>query len=228
MNGNAQPPSSSAVRMERFFGKYEGVVTNVDDPLEIGRLRARVPEVLGREVETGWALPCAPFGGGKDRGLLFLPEVGDTVWIEFAAGDISRPIWSGAFWGAPESAGQQDDLGEATGSEVPTSEGAKAGPGVSILRTSAGHRIVMDDDGEIVILANGNDQAEIRLNKQGEVIVKAQKIKLGSDAATEPLVLGNAFMQFFNTHTHPTGVGPSGPPTAPMTPGQLSAKNTTE
>jgi hypothetical protein len=213
---------------ESFYGKYEGKVTAVDDPLEIGRLRAIVPEVMGTEVETGWALPSAPFGGGKDRGLLFLPDVGDTVWVEFAAGDISRPIWSGAFWGAAESAGQQNDLASSTGSEVPTSEGTKAGPGVSVLRTSAGHRLVMDDDGGIVILANGNDRAEIRLTKSGDVIVKAQKIKLGSDAASEPLVLGNAFLQYFNTHTHPTGVGPSGPPTPPMTPAQLSTKVTTE
>jgi hypothetical protein len=220
--------ADGARTQDRFFGKYEGRVTDVDDPLEIGRLRATVPEVLGKEVETGWALPCAPFGGGKDRGMLFLPEVGDTVWIEFAAGDISRPIWSGTFWGAPESAGQAEDLGSETGSEAPTSENAKAGPGISILRTKAGHRIVMDDDGEIVIIANGNGQTEIRLNKAGEVIVNAQKIKLGSDAATEPLILGNTFMQYFNSHTHPTGVGPSGPPTPPMMPGQLSTKNTTE
>jgi uncharacterized protein involved in type VI secretion and phage assembly len=223
---NGRPPG--ALDADRFFGKYPGVVTNADDPLEIGRVRAKVPEVLGREIESGWALPCAPFGGGKDRGLLFLPEVGDTIWIEFAAGDIMRPIWSGAFWGAPESAGQQDDLAQETGSELPTSEGTKAGPAVSILRTAAGHRIVMDDDGEIVILAHGGDQAEIRLTRQGEVIVKAAKIKLGSDGATEPLVLGNTFLQYFNAHTHPTGVGPSGPPTPPMTPGQLSTKGFTE
>lgn len=228
MMGGSNSARNGMSPQERFFGKYEGRVTDVDDPLEIARLRATVPEVLGRELEIGWALPCAPFGGGKDRGLLFLPEVGDTVWIEFAAGDISRPIWSGSFWGAPESAGAADDLGTETGSEVPTSEGSKAGPEISILRTSAGHRIVMDDGGEIVILANGNDKAEIRLNKAGEVIIKAQKIKLGSDAATEPLVLGNTFLQYFNSHTHPTGVGPSGPPTPPMTPSQLSTKNLTE
>jgi len=212
----------------RFFGKYEGVVADVDDPLAIGRLRARVPEVFGEEIETGWALPCAPFGGGKDRGMLFLPEVGDTVWIEFAAGDIARPIWAGAFWGAPESAGGQDDLGEATGAEVPTSEGTPAGPGLLVLRTRSGHRITLDDGGETVIVSNGSENAEIRLTKQGEVIITAQNIKLGSDSATEPLVLGQSFMQIFNAHTHPTGVGPSGPPASPMTPGQLSQKHTTE
>ena len=101
-------------------------------------------------------------------------------------------------------------------------------PGVSILRTKAGHRIVMNDNDELVIFAHGGDQAEIRLTRQGEVIIKAQKIKLGSDSASEPLVLGNAFLQFFNTHTHPTGVGPSGPPAQPMTPSQLSTKHSTE
>ncbi len=212
---------------QRCYGKHEGVVVDVQDPLKIGRLRAKVPSVLGEDVQTGWALPCAPFGGGKDRGMLFLPEVGDTVWIEFAAGDLTRPIWSGAFWGAPDSAGGQDDLAQATGTEIPTSQGQEAGPGRLVLRTRAGHRIAFEDDGEVVIVAHGNDRAELRLTKQGEVIIKADKIKLG-DTATQPLVLGNALMQLFNTHTHPTGVGPSGPPAQPMTPSQLSTQNTTQ
>jgi hypothetical protein len=214
--------------LHRFFGKYEGVVEDTLDPLEIGRVRARVPAVLGEEVVSGWALPCAPFGGGKDRGFLFLPEKGDTVWIEFAGGDPSRPIWSGAFWGAPESSGQADDLGEATGSEVPTSEGTKAGPGKHILRTKAGHRIFLDDEGEVVVVAHGKDKAEIKLTKSGEIIVKAEKIKLGGDGASKAVILGDDFMQLFNSHTHPTGVGPSGPPAQPMMKTHLSKKSFTE
>jgi hypothetical protein len=228
MNGPGQPGSGpDATLEERFYGKYEGVVTDVGDPLNIGRLRARVPAVLGADLETGWALPCAPFGGGSDRGMLFLPDVGDTVWIEFAGGEVSRPVWVGAFWGSPESAGQQDDLGSATGTEAPTSEGKAAGPKLSILRTTAGHRLVFDDDGGIVVLANGSNSAQVKLTRQGDVIVTASKIQLG-DSANEPLVLGNAFMQLFNTHTHPTGVGPSGPPAQPMLASHLSRKSYTE
>lgn len=211
----------------RFYGKYEAVVADTEDPLVIGRLRAQVPAVLGEDTLSGWALPCAPFGGGKDRGLLFLPEIGDTVWIEFAAGDVSRPIWSGAFWGAPESAGGQDDLAEEAGSEVPTSEGNPAGPGHLVLRTSAGHRLAFDDEGDVLVMAHGSDQAVIRLTAAGEVEVTAEKIKLGKSAA-EPLVLGQKLMQMFNSHTHPTGVGPSGPPAQPMTSAQLSTKSYTE
>ncbi len=211
----------------RFYGKYEGVVTDDADPLELGRVRARVPAVLGESTETGWCLPCAPFGGGKDRGMLFLPEVGDTVWIEFLNGDVARPVWTGAFWGSPESTGSQDDLGSEAGAETPTHDGAAAGPGLGVLRTKSGHRLVFDDDGGVLILSHGDDGAQIQLKASGEVIVKASKIKLGEGAA-EPLVLGNAFMQMFNAHTHPTGVGPSGPPTPPMSSSVLSTKHKTE
>lgn len=213
--------------LDRFYGKYEGVVTNVDDPLEIGRLRAKVPAVLGEEAESGWALPCVPYGGGKERGMLFLPEVGDTVWIEFAGGDPSRPIWVGTFWGAPDSAGGADDLASETGAETPTSEGSKAGPKLKVLKTTAGHSLVFDDDGEVVILLNGNEKTSVRLTKEGEIILKADKIKL-CEGASEKVVLGDTFMQLFNQHTHPTGVGPSGPPTPTMTSSHLSSKVTTE
>ncbi len=209
-----------------FYGKYAGVVTDTDDPKAIGRLRARVPEVLGAEEETGWALPCLPFGGGKNRGFFVLPDVGDTVWIEFEAGDPSRPIWSGTFWGAPGATGGEDDLGTATGTEAPEGADSPAGPKQYVLRTSKGHLISLDDEGGVVVVAESSG-AEIRITGDGEIIVKADTIKLGADAA-EKLVLGNSFMTLFNSHTHPTGVGPSGPPAQQMASTHLSSVSKTE
>lgn len=202
--------------VDRFYGKYEGVVTDVADPKQIGRIRAQVPAVLGEEVDSGWALPCVPAGGGKDRGMLFLPQVGDTVWIEFAAGDVSRPIWVGTFWGAPDS-----------GPEAPQGDGKDASDTLGVLKTKSGHELTLDDDGEVVLLANGNGKSSIRFEKGGGVVITAETIELGASAG-QKVVLGDAFMQLFNQHTHPTGVGPSGPPAPPMTAGQLSTKVTTE
>ena len=213
--------------VDRFYGKYEAVVTAVDDPKKIGRIRARVPAVLGEEIESGWALPCVPGGGGKERGMLFLPQVGDTVWIEFAAGDVSRPIWVGTFWGAPDSTGGADDLGTETGPEAPTGDGKDAAATLGVLKTKSGHELTFDDDGQVVLLANGNGKASIRFERDGTVVVTAEKVKLGASAA-EKVVLGDTFMQLFNQHTHPTGVGPSGPPVQPMASNHLSAKVTTE
>ncbi|HWN70328.1 MAG TPA: hypothetical protein VNM90_21960, partial [Haliangium sp.] len=59
------------------------------------------------------------------------------------------------------------------------------------------------------------------------VIITADTIRLGANAA-ESLVLGDAFKALFNQHTHATGVGPSGPPSMPMTAQHLSTKAKTE
>ena len=87
----------------RYYGKYRGYVSNVSDPENTGRIKAYVPRLLG-EAETGWALPCTPYAG-PDQGLYTIPDVGAGVWIEFEGGDLSRPLWSGMWWGKPQSSG---------------------------------------------------------------------------------------------------------------------------
>jgi uncharacterized protein involved in type VI secretion and phage assembly len=82
----------------RFYGKYRGIVTDIEDPLFLGRIKAKVPDVLG-EDESGWALPCAP-AGGSGMGFFALPVKDALVWIEFEQGDPDFPVWTGCFWGS--------------------------------------------------------------------------------------------------------------------------------
>jgi hypothetical protein len=79
----------------QMFGKYRGRVLDVEDPQGLGRIRAEVLALQG--VELGWALPCIP-GAGPGSGHLVLPPAGASVWIEFEAGALDVPIWSGGFW----------------------------------------------------------------------------------------------------------------------------------
>jgi uncharacterized protein involved in type VI secretion and phage assembly len=83
---------------EFFFGKYRGVVTDIEDPYKMGRIKARVPDVFGDD-ESGWAMPCAPFGGSQ-TGFFAIPTVDAGVWIEFEHGDPDYPVWSGCWWGS--------------------------------------------------------------------------------------------------------------------------------
>ncbi len=124
-----------------YFGKYRGLVKNVDDPLNLGRVTAIVPEVFGEE-ECPWALPAVPFAG-KKHGLVLLPEVDDGVWIEFEAGDISRPIWTGCWWASDEL----DDVSKTQ---------------TRALVTSEGHKLVLDDEGHEVRLLHSKG-AEIKM-----------------------------------------------------------------
>lgn len=126
----------------RLFGKYRGLVTDVDDPDSMGRLKARVPEVL-HDGETAWAMPCVPYAG-KDHGLVLLPEVHDGVWIEFEAGDPSRPVWSGCWWSRDEG--------------LP----ASASTTVRVLATTKGHKVVMDEDGDEITVTHPGG-AEVKL-----------------------------------------------------------------
>ena len=114
MNGQGPP----------FYGKYRGVVTDNRDPRSLGRVRARVPDVLG-ENESGWAMPAVPYAG-DGVGLFLLPPVGASVWMEFEHGEADYPIWTGCFW--------------ATG-EVPASP---AGPEKKVLKSDAG-TLTLDD-----------------------------------------------------------------------------------
>lgn len=109
----------------RYFGKYRGTVTDVEDDENLGRVKAEVPEVYGAE-ESPWALPSVPFAGSS-HGLVLLPEVGDGVWIEFEAGDPSRPIWTGCWWAS-------DEMPE---------DGTKDS---RALVTSGGHKVILDDE----------------------------------------------------------------------------------
>jgi len=78
----------------RFYGKYRGVVTDVD--ASTMRVKATVPSVLPQGT-TGWAMPCVPYAG-PSVGFIMLPEVGSGVWIEFEGGDVSYPLWVGMYW----------------------------------------------------------------------------------------------------------------------------------
>jgi hypothetical protein len=92
----AKSPAGNSVP-KRFYGKYRGLVVENIDPMQIGRILAQVPDVLG-EIPSSWCMPCVP-AAGIQAGCFIVPPLGSQVWIEFEQGNPNYPIWTGGFWG---------------------------------------------------------------------------------------------------------------------------------
>ena len=221
---------------DRFYGKYRGLVAINVDPSNQGRLKAVVPEVLGVMPST-WALPATPYAGPL-AGLFTVPMVGSGVWIEFEAGDVSRPIWTGGWWGT---------------AQVPLNEdGAPSTFMSKVLRTETGLLLAFNDTTQMITLSDLTGLNVIRMEMVpgavqvtgvATVTLEAPLIQHGQ-AAIEPAVLGNQLLAYltnlvmmFNAHVHvgelALGVLPVTPAphlmqVPPPTPSLLSIKNLVE
>lgn len=88
--------------LAEFNGKYRAIVTDTNDPKNMGRIKVRCPKISGGYT-TAWCEPC--FSCSSD---FFIPPVGASVWVEFQQGDLKKPIWSGGWCaenGAPVGVG---------------------------------------------------------------------------------------------------------------------------
>lgn len=206
----------------RHYGKYRGTVADNQDPRKQGRIKVQVPEILG-DVDSGWALPCAPYAG-EQSGFYTVPPVGAGVWVEFEAGDVSRPIWVGCWWGSDK---------------LPKDEGgAGATPDVKIARSEEGLLLALHDDSKTIALSDASgdnilkievQQGVVTVKAKTKVVVEAPQIELVANA-THPAVFGdslttylNQVVTMFNAHMHPGQMaGPipvtPAPPVAPLTP----------
>jgi uncharacterized protein involved in type VI secretion and phage assembly len=150
----------------RFYGKHRGFVVDNADPEQLGRLKVKVPSVLGSDIVTGWALPCTPYGGDVDQGFLFIPEAGAGVWVEFEEGDLEFPIWVGTFWSKPAGDSELPKPNKADGTEESSVQDP---PTRKMIKTKAGHTIQFEDDGgsEMVMIIENTHQHVIAMDDNG-------------------------------------------------------------
>jgi uncharacterized protein involved in type VI secretion and phage assembly len=157
----------------RFYGKYRGIVVDNQDPVKLGRLKLNVPSVLGSDIVTGWATPCAPYGGAADTGFLFIPDAGAGVWVEFEEGDLEFPIWTGAFWTQPNSDSELPKPNQ--GSDGSEESSVQDPPTSKIIKTAKGHTLQFEDaDGsEMILLREGAKGHFLTMDANGITVTDA-------------------------------------------------------
>lgn len=145
--------------------EYIGTVENHEDPMKLGRLQIRVPEIYGDipKEHLPWANPSMGFGGGKNYGIFMIPPPGSKVRIRLFRGHPWTPEWIGTHWFDKE----------------PPQESQLTQPHNYVIKTPKGHLIDLHDDrpyirikdknGNFIILNTEKDNLEIKVGKDGHV-----------------------------------------------------------
>ncbi len=152
-------------RLGNIFGVVIGVVTNNQDPDNMGRVKVKFPW-LSDEEESTWAR-IATLMGGKDRGFVFLPEVDDEVLVAFDHGDVRHPYILGAFWNGEDT--------------IPKEKEGDDENNLRLIKSRSGHLFQFDD-------TDGSGKIEIIDNKGKNIISidsSADKITITSEGDIE-------------------------------------------
>lgn len=183
---------------------YIGTVVDNNDPKQLGRIKCNIPELMEGTADN------LPWITQKNNSLLsggdssfYIPKVGDKIIIEFKYGDIYTGEYSGAYI-------TQDSKPSAFSASYPD-EGGLSFSGLNLVHNRSDNQTTITHPSGTII----------KINPDGKVEILAAKIDLG-DSADESVILGDAFKAYFDTHVHPTAVGPSGPPNQPMPDSTLS------
>ncbi|MFH9662568.1 phage baseplate assembly protein V [Streptomyces sp. NPDC017248] len=216
---------------KRYYGVASAIVVENDGDDE-ARVKVRFPWFDDVTV-TDW-IRVSQLYAGNGYGTVFVPEKGDEVLVAFVHGDMRYPIVLGGLYNGEDKppaarvqGRDQKTIRTSHGHEVLFDDAAdKAAVRIT---SAAGHVVELDDQGKAIRITAA-EGGSVTVTAQGEVTLKAPKVTVDSPSidlgggATEPLVLGNALLQAFNTHTHPSAAGPTGPPAPPLTPAVLAKK----
>jgi phage protein D/phage baseplate assembly protein gpV len=164
-----------------WSGLVVGIVTNNDDPEALGRVRVKFP-TLSQDDESAWARIATP-GGGRQRGLQWIPEVDDEVLVGFELDDHTRPVVLGGLWNRPDA---------------PPSPGSVAAGVVKqrLLVSRKDSRLVFDDDRPAIELTLGGSPCAVKLESAESSVTGDRKLVVTAGQieirATSKLTLAGA------------------------------------
>jgi len=140
---------------QQVNGIIIGLVSDLADPENLARVRVTYP-YLGDQV-SDWARLVTPMAG-KDRGILFRPEVGDEVLVAFELGDVRRPYILGSLWSSTDT--------------PPPDDGNAKQNNLRLIKSRNGHKVILDDTNgkEKIEIIGSDDQRKIVFDISGQKI----------------------------------------------------------
>jgi uncharacterized protein involved in type VI secretion and phage assembly len=130
-----------------------GIVTNNDDPDNLGRVKVKFPW-FDDTTESFWSRVSMP-GAGQNRGFFCLPEVNDEVLVVFLHGDMNWPVVVGGLYNSVNTP------------PLKSSDAVESGKVVNrMMKTTAGHIIEMKEKSgaQSIMIKDGQGKAEMTMD----------------------------------------------------------------
>lgn len=157
----AQALNAPAPR-RRIDALMVGIVTNLTDPDNLGRIKVKFPTLAVSEagaIESFWARVAVPMAG-PTRGMMFFPEINDEVLVGFEDGDPAHAVIVGSLWNTKDKPPLTASVMEAGGKIKQR-----------IIKTKAGHEILIDDsDGAAKIQIKDRIGNSVLLDSKNKLI----------------------------------------------------------
>jgi uncharacterized protein involved in type VI secretion and phage assembly len=172
----------------RIFGVVVALVTDNKDTEERGRVKIKFPW-MGNESGEAWAR-LATLMGGKDRGIVFYPEVDDEVLVAFDQGNINYPYVIGSLWNGKDKPPEKNSEGKNNIKMIKTRSGhtikiddTEGKEKIEIIDKSKDNKICIDSSKKKISIECGGD-IELYASK-GKIALKAKEIEIKSTASTK-------------------------------------------
>jgi type VI secretion system secreted protein VgrG len=153
------------------LGLVTAIVIENNDPQKLNRLKIQYH--WQEEGATAWTRMMTPYTG-KDRGLMFLPEVGDEVVVAFENGDPERPIVIGSVWNGKDTAPRdpyrsKDDIDNNEVKRIIT----KTGNTIEIVDTEGKEVIEIYTPKKDCWIQLNNDKKAISFHSEKDILIEA-------------------------------------------------------
>lgn len=173
----------AAQSVQPYVGATVALVTNNDDPDNMGRVKLKFPW-YDDSVESGWARVAMP-GAGPDRGFFCLPEIGDEVLVLFEHGDMNRPYVLGGLYSSTNAPPLKSANAVKGGKVVNRTFKTTDGHEISISEKSDKNTIEIKDGQSNIAMKMDASGKAMTTKSQGTYVVESQQaVTIKSSAAT--------------------------------------------
>jgi len=156
------------------------VIDNAD-PQGQGRIKVKFKWECKTNDVTEWLRVITPDAGSsekvsKNRGFVFIPEIGDQVALTFEEGNIARPIVLGSvFHGKSGSGGSASNNSKSLTSKSGHTVQLNDGGGITIKDKTGGNHIVVDGNNKVTVTST---QTVVMTNGTAAITLEGDKITI--------------------------------------------------